>query len=102
MGTSLRPKAHLFLRMSCLRQPPVNGGGTPRILAFRSLTGGVRLVSSGYSLDVLLSDPASPSGIHAPILIDGDANFTSGNGLTSRGGTPTDPYVWPGWEIADA
>jgi len=102
MGTSLRPKAHLFLRMSCLRQPPVNGGGTPRILAFRSLTVGVCLVFSGFSLVVLLSDPASASGIHAPILIDGDANFTSGNGVTSGSGTPTEPYVIEGWEISDA
>jgi len=37
--------------------------------------------------------------MHAPILIDGNAAFTTANGVTSGSGTPADPYVIEGWEI---
>ncbi len=36
---------------------------------------------------------------HAPILIDGDGNFTTANGVTSGNGWPTNPYLIEGWEI---
>jgi len=36
---------------------------------------------------------------HAPILIDGNAGFTSANGVTGGSGTPNDPYIIEGWEI---
>jgi len=36
---------------------------------------------------------------HAPILIDGDANFTPANGVISGSGTCFDPYIIEGWDI---
>lgn len=36
---------------------------------------------------------------HAPILINGDANFTAANGVTGGSGTAADPYVIEGWDI---
>jgi hypothetical protein len=36
---------------------------------------------------------------HNPILIDGDASFTSSNGVTGGSGTSSDPYVIAGWRI---
>ncbi|MEE9115994.1 MAG: right-handed parallel beta-helix repeat-containing protein, partial [Thermoplasmata archaeon] len=36
---------------------------------------------------------------HSPILIDGDGNFTVGNGVTSGNGTSTNPYVIENWDI---
>jgi parallel beta-helix repeat protein len=44
---------------------------------------------------------ALPAGFvsHGPILIDGDAGFTSANGVTSGSGTLVDPYVVEGWDI---
>ncbi len=52
------------------------------------------------------SGRASPSQEHAPtftsrspIFIEGNANFTTENGVTRGSGTPGDPYVIEGWEI---
>jgi parallel beta-helix repeat protein len=44
---------------------------------------------------------ALPEGLlpHAPILINGDAGFTSANGVTSGSGTAVDPFVIEGWNI---
>jgi parallel beta-helix repeat protein len=44
---------------------------------------------------------ALPDGLlsHAPILINGDAGFTSANGVTSGSGTGVDPFVIGGWDI---
>src|SRR2546422_7356615 len=36
---------------------------------------------------------------HSPILIAGDSEFTSANGVTGGSGTTTDPYVISGWDI---
>ena len=36
---------------------------------------------------------------HAPIVINGNSNFNSGNGVTSGSGTASDPYVIEGWNI---
>jgi len=36
----------------------------------------------------------------APILIIGDADFTAANGVTGGSGTPGDPYIIEGWDIA--
>jgi nitrous oxidase accessory protein NosD len=101
MGMSLAPTSHFFMSMSCLSGRPSLAGGVPRVLAFRSLTVALGLVISGFSLLVLLPNPASAQGIHAPIFIDGDANFTTGNGVISGSGTSNDPYVIQGWEISD-
>ena len=35
-----------------------------------------------------------------PIFIDGDLNFTAANGVTGGSGTPSDPFLIEGWEIA--
>ncbi len=47
--------------------------------------------------------PAIPSASgltpHGPILIDGDSEFTPGNGVTGGTGGPSDPYVIEGWDI---
>jgi parallel beta-helix repeat protein len=44
---------------------------------------------------------ALPDGLlsHGPILINGDAGFTSANGVTSGSGTVVDLYVIDGWDI---
>ncbi len=36
---------------------------------------------------------------HDPIYINGNADFTSFNGVTDGNGTPSDPYIIDGWEI---
>jgi len=47
-----------------------------------------------------LPSPAAGYTLRGPILIDGEANFTAGNGVTGGTGTPSDPYLIEGWEIA--
>lgn len=46
-----------------------------------------------------LSASSSSLTVHAPILIDGDANFTAPNGVTGGSGTCCNPYVIEGWDI---
>ena len=36
---------------------------------------------------------------HAPIYINGNADFTSANGVTSGAGTASNPFIIEGWEI---
>ena len=36
---------------------------------------------------------------HSPITIDGNAGFTSANGVTGGSGTSSDPYIIQGWDI---
>ncbi len=43
--------------------------------------------------------PSSHYMTHAPILIQGDQDFTAANGVTGGSGTQADPYVIEGWEI---
>lgn len=57
------------------------------------------LFISGLPLAVLLPIPASSLTARAPIIIDGDAAFTTANGVVGGTGTPRDPYVIEGWEI---
>jgi len=40
--------------------------------------------------------------VRGPILIEGDANFTAANGVTSGTGLPGDPYIIAGWNISAA
>src|SRR3990172_7677425 len=52
-------------------------------------------------------DPAAPpSGPlltpHPPIYINGNADFTAPNGVSSGSGTSIDPYVIQGWDISAA
>ncbi len=45
--------------------------------------------------------PVAPAilTLHAPIIIDGDNNFTSPNGVIRGTGGPTDPFIIEGWLI---
>ncbi len=43
--------------------------------------------------------PTVGSSTRDPILIDGDAGFTSANGVVGGSGTSLDPFVIEGWEI---
>ena len=36
---------------------------------------------------------------HAPILIEGDGDFTPPNGVVGGSGTPADPFIIAGWEM---
>jgi len=49
---------------------------------------------------LLASRTVSAFSPHDPIAIDGDPAFTAANGVVSGSGTPDDPYVIEGWEIA--
>jgi parallel beta-helix repeat protein len=55
--------------------------------------------------DIRLSQdpvPAPPYVSRGPIDINGNAGFTTQNGVIAGSGTPSDPYVIGGWEIADS
>ena len=49
----------------------------------------------------IASTPVTPAILtaHAPIVIDGDDNFTAPNGVTTGTGGAADPYVIEGWRI---
>src|SRR3989441_3376452 len=49
----------------------------------------------------IASTPVTPAILtpHAPIVIDGDENFTAPNGVTTGTGGAADPYVIEGWLI---
>src|SRR6266568_4510830 len=47
-----------------------------------------------------LSHPVRANESRGPIVIESDASFTPANGVVSGSGTPADPYVIAGWEIA--
>lgn len=36
---------------------------------------------------------------HAPILIEGESNWTAANGVTGGNGTSTNPYLIEGWDV---
>lgn len=57
------------------------------------------LVSASIAALSLLTLPVSGFVPRAPIVINGNANFTAANGVTGGTGTPSDPYVIEGWEI---
>ncbi|MCK4444598.1 MAG: right-handed parallel beta-helix repeat-containing protein, partial [Thermoplasmata archaeon] len=52
-----------------------------------------------FSFAVTIGDEASAYTPRSPVYIDGNGNFTIGNGVTSGIGTLLDPYVIEGWEI---
>ncbi len=69
-------------------------------LAILSLAG--MMLMGGLVLRGDIADPwiASADGSgHPPILIDGDLNFTTENGVVGGNGTLADPYLIDGWEI---
>jgi len=59
----------------------------------------VSMIVVGLSLPVLLSLTAFGGTAHDPIVILGNADFTSENGVTGGLGTADDPYVISGWDI---
>lgn len=52
-------------------------------------------------IGILLGSPhvVHASSPHDPILINGDNQFTSDNGVTAGSGTTDDPYIIEGWTI---
>lgn len=57
------------------------------------------VVLSGPSVALLEAPAAEVRTPRAPIVIDGDANFTTANGVVSGSGAPSNPFVIRGWEI---
>ena len=61
------------------------------------------VLSSGNQDRYPFMEPFTPAPSeylpHDPILIVGDADFTSENGVTSGSGTASDPFVIAGWDI---
>jgi len=57
------------------------------------------VVLFSVALAISLPEGARAYTPHAPILIEGDANFTAANGVTGGSGTPADPFLIEGWEI---
>ncbi|HEX9197907.1 MAG TPA: NosD domain-containing protein [Candidatus Bathyarchaeia archaeon] len=63
----------------------------PQVLACLLIVSGI-LFAVPHVAGSTLSD-------HAPILINGDSDFTASNGVTGGTGTFSDPYVISGWSI---
>jgi parallel beta-helix repeat protein len=57
------------------------------------------LLASGLAFAVTQAR-ASTFTSHAPIVISGDSDFTSANGVTEGTGAGSDPYVIQGWNIS--
>src|SRR3972149_10950213 len=70
----------------------------------RARIGGLTLVVAvqavvGLGVLLILPAPASAYTPHAPILIDGNLDFTPANGATGGTGMSSDPYLIEGWQI---
>jgi hypothetical protein len=60
---------------------------------------GLSVSGAGGNGQVFTFNHGSPLQPRAPILIDGNANFTRANGVTSGRGTVSHPYIIQGWDI---
>src|SRR5439155_24622973 len=84
--------------------PHPMGGGTRSEVLFGLLV--LASLSFGGTMSVRDSAAGSPVSniqqVRGPILIEGDANFTAANGVTSGTGLPGDPYIIAGWNISAA
>ena len=60
------------------------------------------LIVVSLSARGLVSTATSSLQIHDPIVINGNSDFNSGNGVTSGSGTASDPYVIEGWNITSS
>ncbi len=81
-----------------LTQPGTGSQGEGRW----ALTEGVEWIlgsTSGSAHTVVGVQPTPVRVPHPPIFIDGDADFTSENGVIGGNGTPADPYTIGGWII---
>jgi parallel beta-helix repeat protein len=59
--------------------------------------------SRSSATQVIFPQPISPIFTpHAPIIISGNSDFTSANGVTDGKGTLHHPYIIQGWNITDA
>ena len=80
------------------------GGGIRSEVLFGLLV--LASLSFGGTMSVRDSAAGSPVSniqqVRGPILIEGDANFTAANGVTSGTGLPGDPYIIAGWNISAA
>ena len=57
------------------------------------------LTTSFLIVFVAVPETVSAYTVHDPIYIEGDAEFTSANGVTGGSGTTSDPYIIEGWDI---
>ena len=57
------------------------------------------LLLLSYSLAFTTFSVHAEPGAHARILIDGNSQFTPGNGVVSGSGSAADPYIIANWEI---
>jgi len=57
------------------------------------------LVLGGLSGLLLVFEEASAYTVRGTIVIEGDMDFTVGNGVSGGSGTEIDPYIIDGWEI---
>src|SRR3989304_656645 len=79
---------------------PLPHGAARRVRVAKGIA--VVLVALGFSALaglVAVPSPASALTPHAPIVINGNAEFTGANGVTGGSGTPSDPFILEGWEI---
>lgn len=60
---------------------------------------GLALVGAPFLICIGCSE-ALPLTTRAPILIDGDSQFTAENGVTAGSGAPDDPFIIEGWDIS--
>lgn len=59
----------------------------------------IMLFAASFPAVALPTPSPGPFLAHAPILVEGDANFTAANGVVAGNGTSGDPYVIAGWSI---
>jgi parallel beta-helix repeat protein len=71
-------------------------GGTRSVRAIALV---LTLLSASLFSLVLVPEETSGYTPHAPITINGNAEFTGANGVTGGSGTAMDPYIVEGWEI---
>lgn len=80
---------------------PKIGRETLMRTGMRSIGIVVLVVTGGFLGSIIFeSDVANAQTPHAPIYIDGNESFTAANGVTRGKGTPSDPFIIEGWEIA--
>ncbi len=63
------------------------------------LSGAILMTQNGERESTEEKDVAPQYMIHSPILIEGEAELTSDNGITGGDGSPGNPYVIEGWDI---
>src|SRR2546428_12303059 len=67
--------------------------------AVKALVVSILLAFVALSTNSPLMSRASAYGQHAPIVIQGNSEFSAANGVTGGKGTRLNPYIISGWEI---